>query len=92
MFSSTHAQGADTSAASGEVSASFLGVAPIVEPAQFNEAFIGDFARHVVERIAQEMHIVRQRGLPDRIRFGNYFGDPTLKSRMIVADREEDAA
>ena len=68
----------------------FLGVAPIVEPAQFNEAFIGDFARHVVERIAQEMHIVRQP--PDRIRFGNYFGDPTLKSRMIVADREEDAA
>jgi hypothetical protein len=38
----------------------FLGVAPIVEPAQFNEAFIGDFAWHVVERIAQEMHIVRQ--------------------------------
>jgi hypothetical protein len=38
----------------------FLGVAPIVEPAQFNEAFIGDFARHVVERIPQEMHIVRQ--------------------------------
>ena len=42
---------------SRQVSACFFGVAPIVEPAQFNEAVIGDFARQVVEGIAQKVDI-----------------------------------
>ena len=39
---------------SRQVSAGFLGVTPIVEPAQFNQTVVGDLARQIVERIAQK--------------------------------------
>jgi hypothetical protein len=44
----------------GQISAGFLGVTPIVEPSQFDQAVIGNLARQIVERVAQKMHIVRQ--------------------------------
>ena len=60
MFSSTQAQSLGYFLPAKEPScqvAGFLGVTPIVKPAQFHQAVVGDLAGQVVERIAQEMHI-----------------------------------
>ena len=35
-----------------QVSAGFLGVTPIVKPAQFDQAVVGNFAGQIVERVA----------------------------------------
>ena len=51
-----------------QVSAGFLGVAPIVKPSQFDQAIVGDFAGQIVERVAQEMHVA---ALP--VGFGQHF-------------------
>jgi hypothetical protein len=38
-----------------QISASFLSVAPIVKPSQFDQTVVGDFAWQIVERIAQDV-------------------------------------
>ena len=71
---------------SREISSRLLRIAPIVQPAQFNQAFIGD-SRQVVQCIAQKMHIA---ALP--IRLWEHFGNRALEAGMIVADGEDNAA
>ena len=41
----------------GEIAARLGEIAPVVEPAQLLQAVVVDLARHVVERVAQEMHV-----------------------------------
>ena len=75
MFSSTHGTAwgifpASEVARPREISAGFC-IATIVEPAQFDEAIVGDFARQVIERVAEKMHVT---ALP--VSFGSILQQP----------------
>ena len=61
-------------------------VAAVVEPAQFLQAVVVAFSRHVVQGISEKVHVAT---LPGRL--GKDFGDRLLETRVIVGDDELDA-
>src|SRR5579884_449342 len=70
----------------GDVAPHLGNVAPVVEPAQLLQAIVVHLARHVVERVAQEMHGA---ALPGGLR--ENLADRRLQTLVIVGDDELDA-
>lgn len=60
-------------------------IAPVIHPAELEQAIVVDLVEHIVERVAQEVHIT---ALPGHA--GENLAD-YLFNRMIVGDDELDA-
>jgi hypothetical protein len=56
------------------------------KPPHFQQAIVVDPARHVIQRVAQNMHVA---ALPDRLR--KHLADRRLEPRMVIGDDEFDA-
>ena len=69
----------------GDVAPHLGNLAPIVKPAQLSQTVVVHPARHIVERVAQEVHIA---ALPGRL--GQDLADRLLEAGMIVADDKLD--
>ena len=67
----------------GQIAPRFLGVVPVVDPAQFDQAIIRLLARQVIERVAQEVDVT-----PLPIGFGQRLHNRAFESGVIVADRQ----
>jgi hypothetical protein len=69
-----------------EVAPGLAEIASVVQPPEFPQAVVVDLAWHVVERVAQEVHVT---ALPSGL--GQDFDDRLLEAGMIVRDHELDA-
>jgi hypothetical protein len=63
----------------------FVLAAAIVEPAQFLQAVVVHLARHVIERVPEEMHVA---ALPRHL--GEHFPDRCLETLVVVGDDKLD--
>jgi hypothetical protein len=70
----------------GDVTADLAEIAPIVNPAQLLQTIVIDFARHIIELVAQKIDVT---ALPGGFR--QNLADCRLETGMIVGDDKLDA-